>query len=156
MLRPYMCPRLAYVMAEHPCEGPRGPRMARAALPVCIARNDGEWTGYGYGDHLLRVGMYHDWSADPAVPLKALAIQPLARSRPFQLGQALIGSVLINVLDGGGLNLGHSAVIRIGFRRHVVSACARSSDHLEHRRGFGKAGAIDVHHVQRGMGFAGE
>src|SRR5437763_3623599 len=108
MLRPYICPRFAHVVAEHPCEGPRGPRMARAALPVCIARNDGEWTVDRHGDHLLRVGMNHDWSADPAVALKAGAIQPLARRRPFQLCQPLIGRVSISVLDGGGLNLRHS------------------------------------------------
>src|SRR5204863_4163930 len=156
MLRPYMCPRLAYVMTEHPCEGPRGPRMARAALLVCIAGNDGEWAGYGYGDHLLRVGMNHDWSADPAVPLKALPIQPLTRSRPFQLGQAPIGSVLINVLDGGGLNLGHSSIIRIRLRCHVSSVGSRIADHLEHHGRFGKSGTVDVHHVQWGMGFGGE
>ena len=75
--------------------------MARAVLPVCVARNDGEWTVYRPGDHLLCVGMNDYRSADPAIPLEALTIQPLARSRPFQLGQALIGSVLINVLDRG-------------------------------------------------------
>src|SRR2546430_6197041 len=102
MLRPY---RITHVTTQYLRVRARGPRMARAVLPVCIARNDGESTGYRHGDHRLRVGMNHDWSADPAVPLKALPIQPLARSRPFQLGQALIGSVLVNVLDGGGLNL---------------------------------------------------
>src|SRR6266550_8231967 len=100
MLRPYICPRLAYVMAEHPCEGPRGPRMARAALPVCVARQDGEWAGDRQGDHLLRVGMNYDGAADPAIAVKALPIQPLARARPFQLGQAPIGSVLVDILDG--------------------------------------------------------
>jgi len=43
--------------------------------------------------------MNHNGTADSGIPLEALAIQSLARSRPFQLGQALIGSVLINVLD---------------------------------------------------------
>src|SRR5206468_12911896 len=94
----------ADVAAEHPRESTRGPGMARAALPVCIARNDGEWTVYRHGHHLLRVGMNHDCPTDPAVPLEALAIQPLARTRPFQLGQALIRCSSIGVLYGGGLN----------------------------------------------------
>src|SRR6267143_5413402 len=110
MLRPY---RLADVAAQHPGKRSRGPRMACALLPVCVARNDGERTLDCDNDHLLRVRMDDDGTADPGVPLEALAIQPLARSRPFQLGQALIGSVLVNVLDGGGLNLRHSGVIRI-------------------------------------------
>src|SRR2546422_7405657 len=130
--------------------------MARAALPVCMARNDGEWTVYRHGDHLLRVGMNDDWSTDPAVPLKALAIQPLARTRPFQFGQSLSGSGSIGVLDGGGLNLRHSGIIRIRLRCHVSSVSSRITDHLEHHRCFGQAGTIDVHHVQWGIGFADE
>src|SRR6266581_1461618 len=105
MLRPYICPRFADVAAEHPCERARGPRMARAILPVCVARNDGEWTGDGQGHHRLRVGVDDDGTTHPGIPLEALAIQPLARSLPFQLGQAFVGSGLINVLYGGGLNL---------------------------------------------------
>src|SRR5437867_2481759 len=106
--------------------------MARAILPVCIARNDGEWTVYRHGDHLLRVRMDDNRTADVAVPLKALAIQPLARTRPFQLGQALSGSGSIGVLDGGGLNLRHSGIIRIRLRCHVSSVSSRITDHLEH------------------------
>src|SRR5437764_13637569 len=113
MLRPYICPRLAYVAAEHPCEGPRGPRMACAALPVCIARHDGEGTGDCQGDHLLRVGMNYDGAPDAAIALKALPIEPLTRARPFQLGQALNGSVLVDVLHGSRLNHRHSGIIRL-------------------------------------------
>src|SRR5258708_23502021 len=130
--------------------------MPRAVLPVRVARNDGEWTVYRHGDHLLRVGMDHNWSAHPAIPLEALAIQPLARSRPFQLGQALIGSSSISVLYGGGSNLRHSGIIRIRLRRHVVSLSSRLIDHLEHHGRCGKAGTIDVHHMQWSIGFAGD
>src|SRR5438552_15097241 len=98
MLRPYICLRFPHVAAEHPCERACGPRMARAVLPVCIARNDGEWTGYRHGHHLLRVGVDDNWSADSGIPLKALAIQPLACRRPFQLGESRIGSGSIDVL----------------------------------------------------------
>src|SRR2546430_8485187 len=118
--------------------------MARALLPIRVARKDGEWTVDRHSDHLLRVRVNDDGTADLAIALNALPIQPLTRSRPFQLGQALIGSVLINVLDRVGLNLGHSGVIRIRVRRHFVSACARSSDYLEHLRRLGKADAIPL------------
>src|SRR6266550_2732437 len=127
MLRPY---RIAHVATQHPGEGACGPRMARAILPVCVARHDRERTVYRHGDHLLRVGMNHDWSTDPAVPLKALAIQSLARTRPFQLGQSLSGSGSISVLDGGGLNLRHSGIIRIRLRCHVSSVSSRITAHL--------------------------
>src|SRR5437763_12559525 len=113
MLRPY---RITHVTTQYLRVRSGGPRMARPVLPVCVARNDGEWTVYRHGDHLLRVGMNHDWPADPAVPLEALAIQPLARPRPFQLGQSLSGSGSISVLDGGGLNLRHPGIIRIRLR----------------------------------------
>src|SRR5205807_5716537 len=73
---------LAHVATQHSCERAGGPRMARAVLPVCVARNDRKWTGYRHGDHLLRVGMNDDWSTGPAVPLEAVAIQALARRRP--------------------------------------------------------------------------
>src|SRR5205809_7382526 len=121
MLRPYICPRCPDVAAEHPCERARCPRMARAVLPVCVACNDGEWADDRHGDHLLRVRMNYDGAAGPAIAIKGLAIQPLARRRPFQLGQALIGSISINVLDGGGLNLRHSGIIRIRLRCYVSS-----------------------------------
>src|SRR5260370_23114706 len=130
--------------------------MPRAVLPVCVAVTDGKSTVYRHGDHLLRVGMDHNWPAHPAIPLEALAIQPLARSRPFQLGQALIGSGSISVLYSGGLNLRHSGIIRIRLRRHVVSLSSRLIDHLEHHGRFGKAGTIDVHHMEWSIGFAGE
>src|SRR6266576_5110927 len=68
---------LAYVVAEHPCEGPRGPRMARALLPVRVARKDGEWTVDRHSAHLLRVRVNDDGTADLAIALKALPIQPL-------------------------------------------------------------------------------
>src|SRR5438477_11332575 len=119
---------LAHVAAKHLREGTCCPRMAHSILPVCVARNDSEWTVYRHRDHLLSVGMDHDWSADPAIPLKALAIQPLARTRPFQLGEALVGSGSISVLDGGGLNLCHSGRIGIRFRRYVVSVSSRLTD----------------------------
>jgi len=45
-------------------------------------------------DHLLRVRVDDDGTTGSRIPLEALAIQPLARSRPFQLGQALIGAFL--------------------------------------------------------------
>src|SRR5205823_6526784 len=153
MLRPY---RITHVTTQYLRVRSGGPRMTRPVLPVCVARNDGEWTVYRHGDHLLRVGMNHDWSTDPAVPLKALAIQALARTRPFQLGQALCGSRSIGVLYGGGLNLRHSGIIRIRFRRHVVTAGSRIIDHLEHHGRFGKSGTIDVHHMQGSTGLAGE
>src|SRR5439155_17948147 len=105
MLRPYICPRCPHVAAEHACERARGPRMARAVLPVCVARDDGEWTGDRHSNHLLCVRVNDDGTAGSTISIKALAIQPLARRRPFQLGQALIGSVFVDVLDGGRLNL---------------------------------------------------
>src|SRR6266699_1670328 len=108
MLRPY---RITHVAAQHPGESACGPRMACAVLPVCIARDDGEWTGYRHNDHLLRIRMDHDGTAGPAIALKARPIQPLACRRPLQLGQPLIGSVFVNVLDSGRLN-------RPSFRRH--------------------------------------
>src|SRR5205814_4870200 len=111
----------ADVAPEHPRESTRGPGMARAALPVCIARNDGEWTVYRHGHHLLRVGMNHDWSTDLAVPLEALAIQALARRWPFQLGQALLGNGFGDVLYGGGLDVRHRRIILIRTRRPVGS-----------------------------------
>src|SRR6266511_728864 len=104
--------------------------MARAVLPVCVARDDGEWTGDRHGDHLLRVGMDRNWSADPTIALKALAMESLARTRPLQLGQALIGSISINVLDGGGLNLRHSGVIRIRFRCYISSVSSERDRHI--------------------------
>src|SRR5439155_10492610 len=105
MLRPYICMRFPHVAAQHPGKRARRTRMARAVLPVCVARNEGERTGYRGGDHRLRVGMNHNGTAGPRIPIKALTIQPLARARPFQLGEALSGSGFIRVLDGGGLNL---------------------------------------------------
>src|SRR5260370_2668124 len=130
--------------------------MPRAVLPVCVARNDGEWAVYRHGAHRLRVGMDHNWSAQPAIPFEALAIQPLARSRPFQLGQTLIGSGATTDLYVGGLHLRHSGIIWIRLRRHVVSLSSRLIDHLKHHRRFGKAGTIDVHHMQWSMCFVGE
>src|SRR3981081_50795 len=130
--------------------------MPRAVLPVRVARNDGEWTVYRQGDHLLSVCVTHDWSADPAISLKALAIQPLARSRPFQLGQPLTGSGSITVLYGGGLNLSHSGRIRIRLRCHIPSVRSRIADHLEHHRRFAKTGTVDVNHMQWSIGFARE
>src|SRR6266508_3473496 len=127
--------------------------MAGSVLPVRVAGNHREWTAYRSGDHLLRVIMDHDRAADLAIPLKALAIQPLARTRPFDLGESLIGSGSINVLYGGGLNLRHSGRIRIRLRSHVMSASSRIADHLEHRGRFGKGGTVDVHHLQRSIGF---
>src|SRR6266566_10115064 len=102
MLRPY---RITDVTTQYSCKRARGPRVAGAVLPVCVARNDGEWTGDRHGDHLLGVRMNHNGTAGPRIPIKALPIQPLARRRPFQLGQTLIGSVLVDVLDRGRLNL---------------------------------------------------
>src|SRR5881396_1206592 len=107
MLRPY---RITDVTTQYPRVRARRPRMARAVLPVCVARNDGERTGYRGGDHRLRVGMNHNGTAGPRIPIKALTIQPLARARPFQLGEALSGSGFIRVLDGGGLNLRHAGI----------------------------------------------
>ena len=130
--------------------------MARAVLPVCVARNDREWTGYRRGHHLLRVRVNHDGAADPGVPRKALSIQPLARTRPFQLAQSLVGCGSVNVLNRGRLNLRHPGRIGIRLRRHVPSVCSRIIDHLEHHRRFGKAGTIDVHYLQWSIGFAGE
>ncbi len=130
--------------------------MAGALLPVRVARNDREWTGDGQGHHLLRVRMNHDGTPDLAIALKARAIQPLARGWPFQLGQTIIGSVFVDVLDGGGSDLRHSGIIRIRLRRHVAPRGACGADQLEHRRRFAKAGAVDVHHVQCSTGFAGE
>src|SRR6266513_2776714 len=138
---------LAHVAAKHLREGACRPRMARSILPVCVARNDSEWTVYRHRDHLLSVGMDNDWSADPAIPLKALAIQPLARARPFQLGEARIRRRSISVLYGGRLNLCHSGRIRIRLRRYVVSVSLRLTDHLEHHRRFGEGRAIDVDHM---------
>src|SRR5213593_3201809 len=99
MLRPY---RITHVTTQYPRVRSCSPRMARAVLPVRVARNDGEGAGYRHGDHPLRVGMNHHGPADPAIVLEALAIQPLARRRPLQLGQAFVGSGLINVLYGSG------------------------------------------------------
>src|SRR5437764_11195643 len=70
MLRPY---RITHVATQHPGESACGPRMARAVLPVCVARDDGEWTANRHGDHRLRVGMNHDWSTEPE-PMVAVAI----------------------------------------------------------------------------------
>src|SRR6266568_4226748 len=133
---------MAGVAAEHSCERARGPRMAGAVLPVGVTRNDGEWTGDRRGDHRLRVRMNDDGTAASAIARKALAIQPLARRRPLQLGQALIGGGLINVLYGGGLNLRHTGVIRIRLRCHVASAGSRLSDHLEQLGRLGETYAI--------------
>src|SRR6266513_6300264 len=108
MLRPY---RITDVAAQYPCECARRARMAHAVLPVGVARDDGEWTRDRRRDHLLRVRMNHDGTAGPRVALKALPIQPLARGRPLQLGQPLVGSVLVNVLDRGRLNLRHAGGI---------------------------------------------
>ena len=130
--------------------------MARAILPVRIARNDGEWTLYRHSDHLFRVRMDDHGTAAAGIPLKAGAIQPLPRSRPFQLGQSRIGSVLIDVLDGGGLNLRHAGVIGIRLCGHVLSSSTRSGDQLEQRRRFGKADTIDVHDMQRCVRFGGK
>src|SRR6266480_160515 len=138
---------LAYVAAKHLREGTCCPRMAHSILPVCVARNDSERAVYRYRYHLLSVGMHHDWPADPAISLKALTIQPLARTRPFQLGEARIRRGSINVLDGGRLNLCHSGRIRIRFRRYVVSVSSRLTDHLEHHRRLGEGRAIDVDHM---------
>src|SRR5882762_5619731 len=104
--------------------------MARAILPVGVARDDGEWAADRHRHHLLRVGVDHDWSADPAIPLEALASQPLARPWPFQLGKAFIGSGSVRVLYGGGLNLRHPGIIGIRLRRHVLSVPSRNPDHL--------------------------
>ncbi len=144
------------IAAEHPGERSRGPRMAHAVLPVRVARDDGEWTGDRCDDHRLLIRVHDDGPARPAIALKALAIQPLARRRPFQLGQALIGSGLIDVLDRGRLNLRHPGVIRIRLRCHVASVRARLFDHLEQLGSLGETDAIDVHHVQRRVGFGGE
>src|SRR6266508_3780476 len=114
--------------------------MAGSVLPVRVAGDHREWTAYRRGDHLLRVIMDHNRAADLAIPLKALAIQPLARTRPFDLGESLTGSVSVNVLYGGGLNLRHSGRIRIRLRRHVLSATSGIIDHLEHHGRLGKGG----------------
>src|SRR5260370_21125791 len=119
--------------------------MPRAVLPVCVARNDGEGTVYRHGDHLLRVGMDHNWSAHPAIPLEALAIQPLARSRPFQLGQALIGSGSLTVLYGGGTNLRYSGIPRIQLLRHIVSLNSRLIAPLENHGGVWQARPVQLH-----------
>src|SRR2546423_15554900 len=103
--------------------------MASAILPVCVARNDREGTLYRHSDHLLSVRMDHNGPADPAIPFEGVAIQPLARRRPFQFAQSLTGSGFINVLYGSGLNLRHSGIIRVRFRRHVVTASTRFTDH---------------------------
>src|SRR5882757_8005997 len=95
--------------------------MAGAVLPVRVARDSGEWAIDRQSNHLLRIGMDHDRSTDLTITRKALAIQPLACAWPFQLGESLIGSVFVNVLYGGGLNLGHSGRIRIRLCRDVVS-----------------------------------
>src|SRR5205085_4053383 len=110
------------------------PRMTHAVLPVGVARNDGEWALYRHRYHLLRVGVNHYRPAEATIPRKALAIQALTGTRPFQLGQLLIAGGFINVLDGRGLNLRHSGIIRIGFCRHVMTASPRLTDHLEHHR----------------------
>src|SRR5437762_2443387 len=102
MLRPY---RITHVTTQYSRVRSCSPRMARAVLPVSVACDDRERTGYRRDHHRLRVRMHHDGTADPSVALKALAIQPLPGGRPFQLGQTLIGSVLVNVLDRGRLNL---------------------------------------------------
>src|SRR6059036_1860993 len=105
MLRPYICPRVSNVAAEHACERACGARMARAVLPVRVARDDRDGTRDRRNDHRLRVRVNYKRSPEPGVAIEALAIQPLARRWPFQLGQAFVGNGLINVLDGGGLNL---------------------------------------------------
>src|SRR4051812_13418520 len=110
MLRPYL---ISDVATQDPRERARRARMARAVLPVSVARDDGEWTRDRRGDHCFRVRMNHDGTADPAVTRKALPIQPLARRRPFEFGEALIGGILVDVLDRRGLNLRHAGVIGI-------------------------------------------
>src|SRR5688572_23284457 len=106
--------------------------MASDALPVRVARDDGEWTRYRHRNHGLRVGMDHNRPADLAVPLKAVAIQPLSGARPFECGESIVGSGSISVLYGGGLNLRHSGCIRVRLRSHVTTASSRVTDHLEH------------------------
>src|SRR5437870_4560517 len=98
MLRPY---RFTNVTTQYPRERARGPRMAHAILPVRVARNDREWTGDRRNHHRLRVGVNDDGTAGSTIALKALTIQPFARWRPLHLGQALIGSIFVNVLDRG-------------------------------------------------------
>src|SRR5512145_3558952 len=108
--------------------------MPRAVPPVCVARDDGEWAADRRGYHLLGVGMDDDWSAEPRIARKAVAVQALARGRPLDLAEFRLGSGSVRVLNRRRLNFRHAGRVRIGLRRDVATPRAGIADHREHLR----------------------